>query len=78
MAQGFYDAVPDLSLQCDLARGAGAHILFAWTFTGHDANTKNPLKIHGWEEWDLDSEGLITRSNGWFDAAEFARQIDDG
>ena len=78
MAAGFFADVPDLSLSCDAIRGAGTHAVFAWTFTGHDAGTGNPLKISGWEEWDLDAELKVAASRGWFDAEDYARQVAGG
>lgn len=74
MAAGFFRDVPDLALTCDDVRGSDMHALFVWTFTGHDAGTGRPLKIHGWEEWDLNADGQVQASRGWFDAAEYARQ----
>ena len=59
MAAGFFADVPDLSL----------------TLTAHHAQTHNPLRIIGWEEWDLDSEGKVTASRGWYDAADHAFQV---
>ncbi|HID66992.1 MAG TPA: nuclear transport factor 2 family protein, partial [Roseibacterium sp.] len=53
MAAGFYANAPDLTLTCDRIRISGNHAAFVWTFTGHDAGTNTPLKIKGWEEWDL-------------------------
>ncbi len=76
MARGFYADVPDLSLRCDLIRGAGSHVIYVWTFTGHDAGTGNPLEIHGWEEWELDGDGKVKQSYGWFDADDYARQVE--
>ena len=76
MAAGFHADVPDLVLQCDGIRGAGNHVVYLWTFTGHDANSKNPLKICGWEEWELDEDLKITSSLGWFDAEDYQRQVD--
>lgn len=75
MAEGFFADVPDLTLICDGLRIAGDHVAFLWTFTGHHAATRNPLRITGWEEWDLDGEGKVTASRGWFDAADYARQV---
>ncbi|MEM1152133.1 MAG: nuclear transport factor 2 family protein [Pseudomonadota bacterium] len=75
MAAGFYADVPDLSLTCDSIRGAGDHVIYVWTFTGHDAKTGNPLKIEGWEEWDLNDDMKVQASRGWFDADEYARQV---
>ena len=74
MAAGFFADVPDLSLTCDDIRCAGAHALYAWTFTGHDAKTGAALTVRGWEEWDLDAELKVKASRGWFDAEDYARQ----
>jgi len=74
MASGFFADVPDLSLACDGVRTAGIHVLYLWTFTGTHAATQNPLKVVGWEEWDLDDTGLVRLSRGWFDAEDYARQ----
>lgn len=74
MAAGFYRDVPDLSLVCDDVRVSENHVLFLWTFTGHDATTQRPLKIHGWEEWDLNTELKVHSSRGWFDAKSYAQQ----
>ena len=75
MAAGFFADVPDLSLTCDGIRVAGDHAVYLWTFTGHDAATGKPLSISGWEEWDLDADGKVAASLGWFDAADYARQV---
>lgn len=75
MAEGFFTDVPDLSLTCDGVRAAGSHVVYLWTFTGHDAGTGNPLEIHGWEEWDLDDAMKVTASRGWYDAVDYAAQV---
>ena len=74
MAAGFYADVPDLSLTCDDVRCSGNHVIYVWTFTGHDAKTGNPLRIRGWEEWDLDDDFKVRASRGWFDAQDYGRQ----
>ncbi len=74
MAAGFFADVPDLCLTCDGLRLAGDHVAYLWTFKGTHAGTGNPLTVTGWEEWDLDGEGRIRRSLGWFDADDYARQ----
>ena len=76
MAAGFYADVPDLSLTCDDIRLSGTHAVYVWTFTGHDATTGNPLKIRGWEEWDLTDDVKVKASRGWFDADDYARQVE--
>lgn len=74
MAEGFYADVPDLNLTCDDVRCSGNHVIFVWTFTGHDATTGNPLAIRGWEEWDLNQDLKVVASRGWFDAEDYSRQ----
>lgn len=74
MAAGFYADVPDLSLTCDDVRVSGNHVIYVWTFTGHDAGSGNPLNIRGWEEWELGDDLKVKSSRGWFDAEDYARQ----
>ncbi len=78
MVAGFYGEFPDLKLYCDKVRSAGDHAVFVWTLDGHHAETKNRVRIGGWEEWDLTDDLKIQTSLGWFDAAEYARQIVEG
>ena len=75
MAAGFHADVPDLHLTCDGIRGAGTHVIYLWTFTGHHAETGNPLNVQGWEEWELDADMKITSGLGWFDAEDYSRQV---
>ena len=76
MAAGFYADVPDLSLTCDDIRHAGSHAVYVWTFTGHHARTRRPLSIKGWEEWDLTEDMTVRASRGWYDATDYARQVE--
>jgi uncharacterized protein (TIGR02246 family) len=75
MAAGFYADVNDMRVILDELRIAGSHVAFIWTFTGRHAGTGKPLSVKGWEEWDLDAEGLIAASQGWFDAEDYAAQV---
>ena len=76
MASGFYADVPDLTLNCDDVRCAGSHVIFVWTFTGHDATSGNSLNIRGWEEWELGDDLKVKASRGWFDAEDYRRQVE--
>ena len=78
MAAGFYADLPDMVVICDEVRGAGSHAIFAWTFEGHHAETKNFVRVRGWEEWELDGDLKIRASLGWYDADDYARQIAEG
>jgi uncharacterized protein (TIGR02246 family) len=75
MAAGFYADVSDMRVILDELRIAGDHVAFIWTFTGRHAGTGNPLDVKGWEEWDLEADGRIAASRGWFDAEDYARQV---
>jgi uncharacterized protein (TIGR02246 family) len=74
MAAGFYADVPDLALVCDGVHVAGDHVLYRWTFTGTHAASGNPMRVSGWEEWDMAPDGKVASSRGWFDADDYARQ----
>lgn len=74
MASGFFSDVPDLKLVCDGLRCAGDHVVYLWTFTGTHSGTKRPLRVSGWEEWDLDADYKVKASRGWYDADDYTRQ----
>ena len=74
MAVGFFSDVPDIKIVCDGLRCAGDHVVYFWTFTGTHSGTKRPLRVSGWEEWDLDTDYKVKASRGWYDADDFARQ----
>jgi len=78
MAAGFYADVPDLHLVCDGLRIAGDHVVYQWTFTGNHATSGNPLRVVGWEEWDMDADLRVKSSRGWYDADDYARQAAGG
>jgi hypothetical protein len=78
MAAGFYAEFPDLVVRCDDIRTAGRHAIFVWTLEGHHAETKSFVRVGGWEEWDLDENLKVRSSLGWFDSAEYQRQIAEG
>ena len=65
-----------VTLTCDDVRCAASHVIFVWTFTGHDATTGNPLKIRGWEEWEIGDDLKVIASRGWFDAQDYGRQVE--
>lgn len=75
MASGFMADFPDLVLSLDTVLVADHHMVYAWTFKGHHKDTGNPVRFSGWEEWDLDDDLNVTRSFGWYDSADYERQI---
>ena len=78
MVAGFYADFPDLVVLLDDIRVAGAHAIFAWTLEGHHAGTGNKVRVSGWEQWRLDDDARVVQSRGYFDAAEYERQIAEG
>lgn len=60
---------------CDGVRVSGDHVVYLWTFARSHAVTGNAFTVAGWEEWDMDSPGLVTISRGGFDAEDYARQV---
>src|SRR6202007_2949211 len=80
-AQGFMSAFPDLRVSMDDVSVEGTHAIYRWTLTGTNSGPGGPGKpvhISGYEEWTLGADGLIARSLGHFDAAEYQRQVSGG
>lgn len=74
-AAGFFADVPDPTLKCDGVRVAGGRVAHLWTFTGRHAETGDPLRTPGREEWNLDADGKVAASLGWCDDGDDARQV---
>ena len=70
-------AFPDLVVIMDSLE-TGPTIRYHWTLTGTNTGpgcTGRPVHISGYEEWTFGPDGLIDRSLGHFDEAEYQRQI---
>ena len=78
MAAGFYAEFPDLVVHLDHFRIAGSHVMFGWTLEGTHSETGKRVKVPGWEEWELDGDLKVATSRGWFDAADYDRQVTEG
>jgi hypothetical protein len=79
VAQSFMAAFPDLSVVMDdlLLRGDEAE--YHWTLTGTNTGpggTGRKVRISGSEKWRMGRDGLIGSSQGYFDAAEYRRQLE--
>jgi uncharacterized protein (TIGR02246 family) len=80
-AHGFMTALPDLVVFLDDLRVDDDGIEYHWTLTGANTapgGTGNRVRVSGFEEWTMSDDGLILRSQGHFDAAEYDRQIEHG
>ena len=77
-AQDFMTAFPDMVVTKDGTSIDGDHAIFRWTLIGTNtgpAGTGNHVKISGYEEWTIGSDGLIAESKGHFDEADYERQL---
>ncbi|MEL7467073.1 MAG: nuclear transport factor 2 family protein [Pseudomonadota bacterium] len=78
MVSSFYAEFPGLTVELEHLRIAGDHVMFGWVLEGTHSETGNHVRVPGWEEWDLDENNKVRVSLGWFDAAEYERQIREG
>jgi predicted ester cyclase len=55
--------------------------VFHWTLTGTNSGlggTGKRVRFSGYEVWQIGADGLISDSEGHFDAAEYERQLEHG
>ncbi|MEP7064498.1 MAG: ester cyclase [Gemmatimonadota bacterium] len=80
-AHGFMTAFPDLIVQMDAIEHHGSGYIYRWTLIGTNAGpggTGNHVRIRGFEEWTVGPDGLIEKSLGHYDEAEYSRQVQGG
>jgi hypothetical protein len=80
-AQSFMTAFPDIVVKMDRLVVKGVKTEYHWTLTGTNTGpggTGKFVKISGFEEWRLGSDGLIAESLGHFDVADYERQLNAG
>lgn len=78
-ALSFMRDFPDMVVTMDKLVPAADGTRFHWTLIGTNTGpggTGNRVQISGYELWRLNEEGLIEKSEGNFDAAEYERQLD--
>ncbi|MDP2479669.1 MAG: ester cyclase [Candidatus Palauibacterales bacterium] len=81
VVRGFMTAFPDLHLVMDSLVEKDGAAQYHWTFIGTNTGpggTGKAVRFSGYEAWTLDRDGLITRSLGHFDEAEYHRQLEHG
>lgn len=81
LAQGFMTAFPDLSLIMERLEARGGRVVYRWRFLGTNSGpggTGKSVDFSGFEVWRLDADGLIAESIGFFDGAEYERQVAHG
>jgi hypothetical protein len=81
VAQSFMTAFPDLCVVMDHLRLQADEPEYHWTLSGTytgPGGTGHSVRISGFERWRIGSDGLIASSQGYFDAAEYRRQLEQG
>ncbi len=77
-AQSFMTAFPDLVITIDDCTATNGKTIYAWTLTGTNTGpggSGRRVRISGREEWTFDAAGLVAHSLGYFDAADYQRQL---
>src|SRR6478736_5865197 len=78
VARGFMRDLPDMIVTMDDVTHESGGTKFHWTLTGTNTGpggTGKRLRISGYELWQIDEDGLIAESKGYFDSAEYERQL---
>jgi len=80
-AQEFMTAFPDMQVLLDSLVIQSDGAIFHWTLLGTNAGpggTGHRVRISGFERWQFTPDGLIGRSLGNFDVADYQHQIQHG
>lgn len=75
VAQSFMSAFPDMEVRMDGLEICENVLEYRWTLVGNHAATGRPVHISGCEVWTTEADGLIAKSLGHFDAADYAKQL---
>jgi hypothetical protein len=74
-------AFPNLWVVMDDIRLQADEPEYRWTLSGTNTGpggTGHRVRISGFERWRIGSDGPIASSQGYFDAAEYRRQLEKG
>lgn len=80
-AQAFMTDFPDLKVIMDGVSVDNNRVIYRWTLDGTNTGPGGSgahVRISGYEEWQIGAHGLIARSLGHFDSADYQRQIAQG
>ena len=80
-AESFMTGFPDMVVRLDSVVQTGASVEFHWLWTGTNTGpggTGQAVRMTGYEEWTFAPDGLIARSLGHYDEAEYQRQLREG
>jgi len=77
-ARSYMAAFPDMMVRLDSLREEQGATVFHWTWTGTNTGpggTGKAVHLRGYERWTFGANGLIMKSDGHFDDAEYQRQL---
>lgn len=77
-ARSFMMAFPDMVVRLVDLRQTNDHVEFHWHWTGTNSGpggTGSAVDLEGYEQWTLAEDGLILESRGYYDEAEYERQL---
>jgi hypothetical protein len=81
LARSFMTSFPDLRVVMDDLRFDEGCVEYHWTLIGTKTGRgggRHRVHISGFEKWHMGADGLISASQGHFDAAEYQRQSGEG
>jgi alanine dehydrogenase len=81
VARGFMTTFPDMEVRMDGLLPRSGRVFYQWTLTGTNAGPGGGgrrMHISGFEEWQIGADGLIARSQGYFDAEAYQHQLAHG
>lgn len=78
VAQSFISSFPDIEVFMNDLVFTDDAVEYHWTFTGTSADTAKWVRIPGFEEWTIGTDGLIASSRGHYDQVEYDRQLREG
>jgi ornithine cyclodeaminase/alanine dehydrogenase-like protein (mu-crystallin family)/predicted ester cyclase len=81
VARGFMTAFPDLRVRMDSLVVESGRVVYRWTLSGVNngpGGGGRAVRIGGFEEWQIGTDGLIAFSQGHFDSAAYEHQLKHG
>lgn len=78
VALGFMTEFPDMQVLLDDVVLRDDEVIYHWTLVGKNTGpggTGRAVRISGFEVWQIGANGLIAKSQGHFDSAEYRRQL---
>lgn len=79
--RSFMTAYPDMIVELEGLERHGDSYRFRWRFTGTNSGpggTGRVVRISGYEDWTLGAGGLVAKSLGHYDAADWDTQLGKG